>query len=103
LHNNEIKVAFNIVDEIINDSKDAMMNITQDDLLQFLYREASPEKATHIEKLLEEDTELHERLELLKTAKNRLDKIKLISPDDRSVDNIFNYSQRAIVELQVQH
>ncbi len=78
-----------------------MINITQDDLIQFLYKEGSTEKSSHIQQKLEEDTELQERLEQLKTAKGRLDTIKLISPDDRSVDNIFNYSQRAIEELHV--
>jgi hypothetical protein len=78
-----------------------MMNITQDDLIQFLYKEGSTEKTNHIQQQLEEDPELQERLEQLKTAKGRLDKIKLISPDNRSVDNIFNYSQRAIEELHV--
>jgi hypothetical protein len=77
------------------------MNITQDDLLQYLYKEATSEKVSYIEQLLEEDTDLQERFQQLKTAKNRLDKIKLISPDNRSVDNIFNYSQRVIEELHV--
>jgi hypothetical protein len=102
LHNKGIKVAFNITtDDIINDSNDFMMNITQDDLLQFLYKEGTTEKTHQIQKLLASDTDLQERFEQLKTAKGRLDKIKLISPDSRSVDNIFNYSQRAIEEMQV--
>lgn len=101
MHNNEIKDAFNITDDIINDSNDFMMNITQDNLLQYLYKEGTTEKTHQIQQQLEEDTDLQERFEQLKTAKGRLDKIKLISPDDRSVDNIFNYSQRAIEELHV--
>ncbi len=72
------------------------MNITQDDLLQFLYLEVSSEKASQIQQLLETDTDLQERLQLLKSAKSRLDKIKLISPDNRSVDNIFNYSKQGV-------
>jgi hypothetical protein len=72
------------------------MNITQDDLLQFLYLEASSEKTSHIQELLETDTDLQERFQILKSAKSRLDKIKLISPDARSVDNIFNYSKQGV-------
>jgi hypothetical protein len=72
------------------------MNITQDDLLQFLYLEVSSEKASQIQQLLETDTDLQERLQILKSAKSRLDKIKLISPDNRSVDNIFNYSKQGV-------
>ncbi len=99
--NNEEICAFNISDDIFNDSNDFMINITQDDLLQFLYKEGTTEKTYQIQKLLAEDSNLQERFEQLKTAKGRLDKIKLISPDSRSVDNIFNYSQRAIEEMHV--
>ncbi|MEQ1555025.1 MAG: hypothetical protein ABL929_12640 [Ferruginibacter sp.] len=76
-----------------------MTEITQEELVQFLYNEAPPEKIYHIEQQLEVDTLLQERFKDLKIAKNKLDKIKLISPDKRSVDNIFNYSKRGILEL----
>ncbi len=76
-----------------------MVQITQDDLLQYLYNELSPEKTSQIQQSLENDTELRERLTVLKAAKNRLEKIKLISPDSRSVDNIFNYSEQGVAEL----
>ena len=76
-----------------------MVQITQDDLLQYLYSELSPEKTLQIRESLEKDTELRERLTVLKAAKNRLEKIKLISPDSRSVDNIFNYSEHGVAEL----
>lgn len=72
------------------------MNITQDDLLQYLYNEGNAEKLNYIKSQLEFDTELLERYNLLKSGKNKLDKIKLLSPDSRSVDNIFNYSQQGI-------
>jgi hypothetical protein len=99
--NNEEISAFNISDDIFHVSNDFMINITQDDLLQFLYKEGTTEKTYQIQRLLAEDANLQERFEQLKTAKGRLDKIKLISPDNRSVDNIFNYSQRAIEEMHV--
>ena len=76
-----------------------MVNITQDDLLQYLYNETSPDKTAQIEKLLETEKEVQERLTVLKSAKTRLEKIKLLSPDERSVDNIFNYSERGVEEL----
>ena len=76
-----------------------MVTITQDDLLQYLYRETSPEKTMQIQQLAESDPDIKEKLEVLKSAKNRLEKIKLISPDQRSVDNIFNYSERGVEEL----
>ena len=76
-----------------------MVNITQDDLLNYLYGEGSAEKLDYIQQLLETDADLQERFEVLKTAKARLDQIKLISPNSRSVDNILNYAKRGIVEL----
>lgn len=72
------------------------MHVTQDDLLHFLYKETDPEQTTHIQQLLDTDADLRERFNVLKSAKIRLDKIKLISPDDRSVDGIFNYSKPGI-------
>jgi len=76
-----------------------MANITQDDLLQFLYNELSSERRKEIQQQLDTDTELQERLNVLKAAKGRLEKIKLLSPDDRSIDKIMNYSERGIEEL----
>ena len=76
-----------------------MANITQDDLLNYLYKEGSAEKIEYIEQLLETDIDLQERIEVLKTAKSRLDQIKLISPNSRSVDNILNYAERGVIEL----
>lgn len=76
-----------------------MANITQDDLLNYLYKEGSAEKIEYIEQLLETDIDLQERIEVLKTAKSRLDQIKLISPNSRSVDNILNYAERSVIEL----
>ena len=76
-----------------------MANITQDDLLQFLYNELPPEKTKEMQQELDADTELQERLNVLKAAKTRLEKIKLLSPDERSIDKIMNYSERGIEEL----
>ncbi len=73
-----------------------MVNITQDDLLQYLYKECSPEKNNIIQQQLESDLDLQERFQILESAKNRLNAIKLISPDNRSVDNIFNYSKQGL-------
>ncbi len=76
-----------------------MVNITQDDLLKYLYKEGDADKAQYIQQLLETDLQLQERYHLLKTVKGRLNQIQLISPNSRSVDNILNYAERAIAEL----
>ena len=76
-----------------------MANITQDDLLNYLYNEGSAEKIEYIQQLLETDIDLQERIQVLQTAKSRLDQIKLISLNSRSVDNILNYAERSVIEL----
>ena len=76
-----------------------MANITQDDLLNYLYGEGSAEKIEYIQQLLESDMDLQERFDVLKSAKLRLDQIKLVSPSSKSVDNILNYAERGVVEL----
>jgi hypothetical protein len=73
-----------------------MIQITQEDLLQFLYKEGNPEKNILIQQLIEVDSNVKERFEILKSSKNRLEKIKLMSPDARSVDNILNYSKQGL-------
>ena len=76
-----------------------MVNITQDDLLNYLYGEGSAEKLGYIQQLLETDVDLQERFEILNSAKSRLSQIELISPNSTSVDNILNYAERGVVEL----
>jgi hypothetical protein len=83
----------------LNQLNDFMVNITQDDLLNYLYGEGTAEKLQHIQLLLETDTDLQERLQTLKSAKSRLDQIKLISPNSRSVDNILNYAERGVAAM----
>jgi hypothetical protein len=100
LGNKQIIFALLISTEIfITNSNDFMVNITQDDLLKYLYKESSAEQTQYIQQLLETDSELQERFHLLKTVKGRLNQIKLISPNSRSVDNILNYAERAVEEL----
>lgn len=83
----------------LNLLNDFMVNITQDDLLNYMYGEGSGEKLQYIQQLLETDIDLQERLQILKSAKSRLDQIKLISPNGRSVDNILNYAERGVTEM----
>jgi UDP-N-acetylmuramoylalanine-D-glutamate ligase len=83
----------------LNQLNDFMVNITQDDLLNYLYGEGTAEKLQNIQLLLETDTDLQERLQTLKSAKSRLDQIKLISPNSKSVDNILNYAERGVAVM----
>ncbi|MFN0081196.1 MAG: hypothetical protein ACKVOM_01640 [Ferruginibacter sp.] len=87
------------MDAFLNQLNDFMVNITQDDLLNYLYGEGTAEKLQNIQLLLETDTDLQERLQTLKSAKSRLNQIKLISPNSRSLDNVLNYAERGVTEM----
>jgi hypothetical protein len=73
-----------------------MLIITQDDLLQYLYKESSPEKTLIIKEALETDAAVKERMQVLRTGKERLDLLSKYSPDTRTLDNIFNYAAKGI-------
>lgn len=69
-----------------------MTNFTPEDLLLYLYKEASAEQVASIETALEKDWTLREKLEVLKTSMDRLDKIQ-ISPRTEVILNVLNYAR----------
>lgn len=69
-----------------------MTNFTPEDLLLYLYKETTPEQNQAIEEALKKDWTLREKLTVLKTSMQRLDKIKQ-SPRTEVVLNILNYAK----------
>lgn len=69
-----------------------MTNFTPEDLLLYLYKETTPEQTQFIEDALKKDWTLREKLAVLKTSMQRLDKIKQ-SPRTEVVLNILNYAR----------
>ena len=69
-----------------------MTNFTPEDLLLYLYKETTPEQTTAIEAALKKDWTLREKLSVLKTSMQRLDKIKK-SPRTEVVLNVLNYAR----------
>ena len=78
-----------------------MHNFTPEDLLQYLYNEASPEKAAAIKAALENDWTLREKFEVMTSAQERLEALKM-SPSQQTIDNILNYAEKAVGELTPQ-
>jgi hypothetical protein len=76
-----------------------MPNFTTEDLIQYLYRETSKEQTLAIEKALQSDWALQEKLDVLKDSTQRLDKM-LRSPRQQSIDAILNYARSA---AEVEH
>jgi hypothetical protein len=76
-----------------------MYSFTTEDLLQYLYNETSADKSAAIKSALNTDWTLRERLEKLSTSRNQLNKIPLMAPNKRTLNNIFNYAEKAVEEL----
>ena len=75
-----------------------MQKFTQEELIQYLYNETSPIKTAEIKAALEIDWSLREKFEVLNSAHNKLETLKL-SPDQQTIDNIMNYAEKAVGEL----
>lgn len=76
-----------------------MHNFTTDDLLQHLYKETSADKTAAIKLALETDWSLVEKMDFLKATQQELDSIKLMSPNTKTLENIFAYAEKAVEEL----
>ncbi len=74
-----------------------MHNFTPEDLLLYLYKETSTEQSAAIEEALKQDWTLREKLAVLKTSMERLDKIT-VSPRTEIVLNVLkNVYQKELV------
>jgi hypothetical protein len=69
-----------------------MTNFTPEDLLLYLYKETSAKKTVAIEKALQSDWTLREKLNVLIASMDRLDKITQ-SPRTEVVLNVLNHSR----------
>lgn len=71
-----------------------MKKIKEEDLILYLYKDCSPKMSATIEAALEEDLELHDRLQVLRRTIRQLDKLKLKSPSKLSVKTILQHANR---------
>lgn len=69
-----------------------MTNFTPEDLLLYLYNETTPAQTAAIEEALKKNWSLREKLTVLKTSMQRLDKLKE-SPRTEVVLNVLNYAK----------
>ncbi len=75
-----------------------MHNFTPEDLLLYLYNETSPAQTAEIKAALEMDWSLREKFEVITSAIQRLEPLKM-SPSKQTIDNILNYAEKAVAEL----
>ena len=73
-----------------------MTNFTPEDLLMYLYKETSSKKTAAIETALSNDWTLREKLNVLKTSMERLDKITL-SPRTEVVLNVLSHARDQVI------
>lgn len=76
-----------------------MHNFTMEDLLQFMYKETSPEKTAAITDALNSDWSLREKMNIMTGAQSELNSIKMLSPRKQTLENILNYAEKSISEL----
>lgn len=69
-----------------------MSTISMDELVQYLYRETTPEKTEEIRQALITDESLREKLDTLALSKKRLDTLQY-SPGKVTIDKILAYSK----------
>lgn len=70
-----------------------MHDYSPEDLILYLYKETSPEATTAIEKALEEDWTLREKLAVIKTSMERLNSIT-ISPRTEVILNVLRHADK---------
>ena len=70
-----------------------MHNYSPEELIQYLYKETSPETTAAIEQVLQQDWTLREKLAVLKTSMERLNSI-VESPRTETVLAILKYAAK---------
>ena len=70
---------------------------TPEDLLQYLYKETSPEQTAAIETALKEDWTLREKLNVLQSSIKQLNTV-IESPRTEVVLQVLNYARETMVE-----
>lgn len=75
-----------------------MINFTAEDLVLYLCKETTETQTISIEKALQEDWTLREKLQVLKTSLERLDKI-IESPRTEIILEILRYAREKTSEV----
>ena len=74
-----------------------MTKFTPEDLLLYLYKESTSKQTAAIEEALKKDWTLREKLAVLKTSMQRLDKIT-VAPRTEVVLNVLNHARLTSTE-----
>ena len=72
-----------------------MQKFTQEQLMLYVYQQASPILKMAIDRVIKEDSSVAEDVKYLTVSKKELDKVEkegLLSPSDKSVNRILQYA-----------
>ena len=75
-----------------------MHNFTNEDLIQYIYNELNKSQRLMLEKELETNWALKEKLRVFTDAKNTLTQTKLFSPRKKTFDSIMKYASAGMPE-----
>lgn len=71
-----------------------MQKFSQEQLMQYLYGEASPILKLAIDTAMKEDVDLQKEIKTLQRTIKQLDKLEQQSPSQKSIDAILNYAKQ---------
>lgn len=72
-----------------------MQKFSQEQLMQYLYGEASPILKLAIDTAIKEDADLQKEIKTLQRTIKQLDKLEKQSPSQKSIDAILDYAKQA--------
>ena len=75
-----------------------MQSITQEELLLYIYGEASTEQTATIKAALESDWNLNEQYQALVSAKESLEPVN-VAPRKKALDFVLNYANKQVKEF----
>lgn len=70
-----------------------MKNFKEEELIMYLYKDCTPQLSAAINKAIQEDIKLKDKVEALKKSIDQLDLLKLKSPSKRSIKAILQYAK----------
>jgi hypothetical protein len=71
-----------------------MHSFTQEDLIQYMYKETSPQKTAAIKAALVTDYYLREEYQSLQQTQQSLDTFVEVAPRKKALDFILNYAEK---------
>lgn len=71
-----------------------MPNFTPEELIQYMYGESSQDQAQEIERALQYDWTLQQKLAVLKESRQHLDAVQLQQPRRQAISAILDYARQ---------